>query len=157
MIIYSQHSILTRLIILNFFTMFNTKIYESLFYGLIYPTWAVSEQNTLSGENVFFSKCQILLQSTDKNIKRSRPQRQINTTRIFKLLHSETKFHTQQRQPHFYQEREKFSVTHKKSSITEKEFFRYNLRSKYLCDESFHRLNPESHIHENKMKMFCLS
>lgn len=34
---------------------------------------AVSEQNTLSGENAFFSKCQILLQSRDKNIKRSLP------------------------------------------------------------------------------------
>lgn len=144
-IIYSQHSILTRLIILNFFMTFNTKIYESVFYGLIYPTWAVSEQNT-SGENVFFSKCQILLQSTDKNIKRSHSQRQINTTKILILLHSDTKFHRQQRQPHFYQEHEKFSVTHKYSPITEKEFFCYNLRSKYLCDESFHRLNPESHV-----------
>ena len=53
--------------------MFNTKNYENLFNGLIYPTWSVSKQNALSGENVFFPKCQILLQSTDKNTKRSLP------------------------------------------------------------------------------------
>lgn len=140
-----QNSIFTNFIILNFFMMFNTKHYENLFNGLIYPTWSVSKQNALSGENVFFPKCQILLQSTDKNTKRSLPQRQINTTKIFKLLHSDTKSHKQQGQPHFYQEHEKFSITHKNSSITEKELFCYNLRSKYLCDESLHRLNPESH------------
>lgn len=53
----------------------------------------VCEQHTLSGENVFFSKCQILLQSTDKNRKRLLPWRQINTMRIVKLSHSDTKFH----------------------------------------------------------------
>lgn len=34
---------------------------------------SVSKQNALSEENVFFPKCQILLQSTDKNTKRSLP------------------------------------------------------------------------------------